>query len=93
MKNSTVEGSTRAEEKLVHLINPMDFIKKSDVAKHWRIRHGSFDRDTSLAIPAMFALALENEGKDVDFILPWGLPHSGDYDLDDLFSWIDSLVQ
>jgi hypothetical protein len=93
MKNSTVEGSTRAEEELVHLINPMDFIKNGDVTKHWRIRHGSFDRDTSLAIPAMFALALENEGKDVDFALPWGLPHSGDYDLDDLFSWIDSLAK
>ena len=63
----------------------------SDVAPHWRIRHGAFDRDTSLAIPVILATLLQNNGYDVDFFLPWGLPHSGDYDLDELFAWIDKL--
>ncbi len=34
-----------------------------------------------------------NQGKKVDFDLPWGIPHSGDYDLDDLFAWIDQIIQ
>lgn len=29
----------------------------------------------------------------VDCCLPWGLPHSGNYDLDALFSWIDGLCR
>lgn len=56
-------------------------IGRADTAKYWRIRHGSFDRDTSLAIPVILATMLENNGCDVDFHLPWGLPHSGDYDI------------
>lgn len=63
----------------------------SMAAPHWRIRHGAFDRDTSLAIPVILALLLQKDGKDVDFFLPWGLPHSGDYDLDELFAWIDGI--
>lgn len=66
-------------------------VSTSVIAPHWRIRHGSFDRDTSLAIPTILALLLENDGRDVDFFLPWGLPHSGDYDLDQLFAWIDQI--
>jgi hypothetical protein len=74
-------------------MNPTRFINDpaADTAKHWRIRHGAFDRDTSLAIPVILATLLQNSGYDVDFRLPWGLPHSGDYDLDELFDWIDSL--
>ena len=64
---------------------------EADVAKHWRIRHGAFDRDTSPAIPVILATLLRNGGYDVDFALPWGLPHSGDYDLTELFAWIDEL--
>ena len=57
------------------------------------MRHGAVDKDTSLAIPAILALKLENLGKNVDFASPWGTPHSGDYDLDELFTWIDSIVK
>lgn len=48
---------------------------------------------TSLAIPTILATSLMNAGKEVDFALPWGLPHSGDYDVAELFSWIDSLCR
>lgn len=82
-----------ADAEVIRIMNPAAFIGsgESDVAPHWRIRHGAFDRDTSLAIPAILTLLLEKAGKDVDFFLPWGLPHSGDYDLDELFAWIDSI--
>jgi len=50
------------------------------------------DKDTSLAIPAILAIKLENLGKKVDFASPWATPHSGDYDLTELFGWIDKVV-
>lgn len=89
-KNSEVNG-LMADSDVVKLLNPTKYIINSDTAKHWRIRHGSFDRDTSLAIPTILALLLENNGFDVDFELPWGVPHSGDYDLESLFMWIDKI--
>lgn len=79
--------------KRVHLMNPMDFIgeNRSDTAPHWFIRHGAKDRDTSFLVPLNLATKLRNHGFDVNFALPWNRPHSGDYNLDDLFGWLDSL--
>jgi hypothetical protein len=34
---------------------------------------------------------LSNTGYKVDFKLPWGVPHRGDYDLDELFAWIEAI--
>ena len=31
---------------------------------------------------------LQEAGLDVDFLLAWNRPHSGDYSLDEVFSWI-----
>ncbi len=76
--------------KRVELMNPMNFIgtDRSDVSRHWFIRHGAKDRDTSFLVPINLATRLRNTGHDVNFALPWNRPHSGDYNLDDLFSWI-----
>lgn len=84
-------GGAIAEDSVIKLLNPVRYVGEADTAKHWRIRHGAYDRDTSLAIPVILAVLLENKGFDVDFFLPWGLPHSGDYDLEELFAWIDSI--
>ncbi len=92
MKHSLAEG-TMADPEKIKLLNPTKYIGIADTAKHWRIRHGAFDRDTAIAIPVILATMLMNNGYDVDFALPWGLPHSGDYDTDEMFSWIDSLCQ
>lgn len=86
--HSEVQGAL-AEEWLVQLLNPTLFIGKADTAPHWRIRHGAFDRDTALAIPVILSLLLKDRGYDTDFAAPWGVPHSGDYDLNELFAWID----
>ncbi|MBQ1736693.1 MAG: alpha/beta hydrolase, partial [Muribaculaceae bacterium] len=77
----------------VALLNPMNFIGDgvTDVAPHWYIRHGARDRDTSFPVPINLALKLQNAGKDVNFLLAWNRPHSGDYALDELFEWIKSL--
>ena len=76
------------------LLNPMNFIgdNETTVAPHWYIRHGARDRDTSFPIPLNLALKLKNTGKDVDYLLAWNRPHSGDYALDELFEWIRNIT-
>ena len=79
----------------MRLLNPMSFIgdRKTTVALHWYIRHGARDRDTAFPIPVNFATKLQNAGKDVDFLLAWNRPHSGDYALDELFEWIKKITK
>ncbi len=42
----------------------------------------------SPAVRAVLATHLQNQGYTVDFALPWDVPHSGDYDLVELFVWM-----
>jgi len=89
VENSTVNG-TLADAAIVKLMNPMPYIgtEGAHTARHWRIRHGTLDSDTALAIPVILAKKLENSGCNVDFTLPWDQRHGGDYDLEELFSWM-----
>ena len=80
-----------ADKAIIKMMNPMNYIESAPT-KYWRIRHGAIDKDTSLAIPAILAIKLKNSGKIVDFAAPWGQGHGGDYDLDELFDWIDTVV-
>ena len=79
----------------VRLMNPMSFIGdgKTTIAPHWYIRHGARDRDTAFPVPLNFATKLQNAGKDVNFLLAWNRPHSGDYALDELFRWIADITK
>ncbi len=93
-EHSAVKGEL-AEEEVIRMMNPMNYIGEKDcnTAKHYRIRHGAADRDTSLAISAILVLKLKSAGVETDFAYPWGIPHSGDYDLKELFEWIDEICQ
>ena len=84
-----------ADSNVIAMLNPMSFIGRTDVqtAPYWRIRHGALDRDTALAIPALLALKLKNNGKAVDFKVAWGYGHDGDYDLPELFAWTDRICK
>ncbi|MGN0205526.1 MAG: subtype B tannase [Coprococcus sp.] len=88
-------GGSMAEKSVVKVMNPMNYIGNQNAmtAKYWRIRHGECDRDTSLAISAILAAKLRNTGCCVDYHAPWDTPHSGDYDLEELFAWIDDICQ
>lgn len=92
---NTANGASMADPALVKLMNPMDYIGSpgTTTSKNWRIRHGTVDSDTANAIPTILATKLSNAGESVDFALPWDRPHSGDYDLDDLFAWIKRTAQ
>lgn len=82
-----------ADEAVVKMMNPLGYIgvEGTTTARHWRIRHGAVDKDTALAVPVILATKLRNQGFDVDFAVPWGRGHGGDYDLDELFAWIDRI--
>ena len=92
--HSTVDAS-RADALQVKMMNPIPYIGQlnTTTSKHWRIRHGTMDKDTGLAIPVILATYLQNKGYDVNLELPWDRPHSGDYDLDELFTWIDGICK
>jgi len=94
LDHSNKKGELASEE-IIRLMNPTRLIsdEESYVSPHWRIRHGAYDRDTSIAIPIILKFMLENKGIDVDFFMPWGVPHRGDYDLDELFAWIDGICK
>ncbi len=87
-QRSTASGATQADAHTVKQMNAMAYIGAANTARYWRIRHGTKDRDTSLAIPVILATTLQNQGYAVDFALPWDVPHSGDYDLAELFAWM-----
>jgi len=91
-EHSSVNGEM-ADAQQIKMMNPMYYIDDEQAvkAKHFRIRHGCVDRDTSLAISNILALKLQNTGIDAEVLHPWGIPHAGDYDLDELFAWIDEI--
>jgi len=93
LENSTADG-TMADESIIRMMNPLNYIgtEGSDTSQYWRIRFGTRDSDTSVAIPAILATELEMNDYDVDFALAWDQPHGGDYDLDELFTWADQVV-
>lgn len=81
----------------VRLINPMSFIgtgEQCSQAKHYRIRVGAMDADTSFMISLSLALKLAKYGcGTVDYALVWDQPHSeADYP-GDVLAWIDSICK
>jgi hypothetical protein len=91
----SLKPGSQADAGIVKLMNPMAYIgvPGATVANQWRIRHGTMDRDTSLAIPVILATRLASSGSHVDLALPWGQGHGGDYDLDELFAWVDKVCR
>ncbi|KYK80198.1 alpha/beta hydrolase [Aggregatibacter actinomycetemcomitans serotype e str. SC936] len=88
-QHSTEKGKM-ADKNIVRLMNAMNYVEQSKT-QYWRIRVGTSDRDAFHAIGAMLAIKLHMADKQVDYETPWGVPHSGDYDLDALFQWVDSI--
>lgn len=94
-RSNSLEQGGMADAYRIRMMNPMDYLADVEACKapHWRIRHGECDRDTSLAISAILALKLRELGCAVDYHSPWNIPHAGDYDLDELFAWIDGICR
>ncbi|MFN3847937.1 MAG: subtype B tannase [Spirosomataceae bacterium] len=88
-------NATIADKQTIKMMNPMNYLgdKQAKTAKNWRVRHGAKDKDTGFAVSIILATTLQNKGFKVDFALPWGVPHSGDYDLEELFVWMDKICK
>ena len=81
--------------KIVTMMNPMNYLGSPSAtnAKYYRIRYGTADSNTSVAIPLILGTRAQNLGYSVDMATPFGVDHAGDYDLQDLFNWMDSIVK
>jgi hypothetical protein len=90
-KNTANHGGISDEIKeRAYIMNAMNFIgtQNTDTAQNWYIRHGTIDRDTAFTISINLYTKLLNNGYDVNYKLAWEQPHSGDYNLDELFAWV-----
>ena len=81
--------------KIVTMMNPMNYLGSPAAtnARYYRIRYGTADSNTSIAIPLIVGTRAQNLGYNVDMATPFGVDHSGDYDLDELFNWMDNIVK
>ena len=81
--------------KIVTMMNPMNYLGSPSAtnAKYYRIRYGTADSNTSIAIPLIVGTRAQNLGYSVDMATPFAVDHAGDYDLQDLFNWMDSIVK
>ena len=81
--------------KIVTMMNPMNYLGSPSAtnAKYYRIRYGTADSNTSVAIPLIVGTRAQNLGYSVDMATPFGVDHAGDYDLQDLFNWMDYIVK
>lgn len=81
--------------KIVTMMNPMNYLGSPAAtnAQFYRIRYGTADSNTSIAIPLIVGTRAQNLGYKVDMATPFDVDHSGDYDLDELFNWIDNIVK
>ena len=80
----------------VFLVNPLNFIgtdEQSVQAKHYRVRVGASDADTSFSVAMTLAVKLSNAGLPVDYALVWDQPHSeADYP-GEVLEWIDRITK
>ncbi|MCG7210549.1 subtype B tannase [Streptomyces arenae] len=75
----------------LNLMNPMYHLveKVNDRrSKHWWIRLGTNDSDTSHVISANLAARLDNLGDDVDHLYYWDQGHGANTDPGDFITWI-----
>ena len=81
--------------KIVTIMNPMNYLGSPAAtnAQFYRIRYGTADSNTSIAIPLIVGTRAQNLGYQVDMATPFDVDHSGDYDLDELFNWMDNIVK
>ena len=81
--------------KVVTMMNPMNYLGSPAAtnAQFYRIRYGTADSNTSVAIPLIVGTRAQNLGYKVDMATPFDVNHSGDYDLGELFNWMDNIVK
>ena len=93
---NTKSGATMAGSSIIKLMNPMAYIGKTSsatLAKHFWIRYGETDSNTSVAVPLLLSQKLKNAGADVNFHVQWNTGHAGDYEMTSMFNWVDKIAK
>ena len=75
-------------------MNPMPFLLEGNRAraKHWWLRVGTRDTDTSLSVLANLAAVAAARGDDVDAAMYWDAGHGANEDADAFIAWIDRIA-
>ena len=92
---ATEEGQELTKQ--LDMSSPIPYLRSNengDSAPYWYVRHGMRDRDTSFALQTVLYYSLKNDDsiKDIDFLLPWLEPHSGDYDVQRAYTWLADVL-
>ncbi|MFJ4620339.1 subtype B tannase [Streptomyces sp. NPDC088812] len=94
LKNDTTGLTTKRLDsdipELLRLMNPMYYVEQRNRSrsKHWWIRLGTSDSDTSLTVSANLAAALDNIGDDVNHEYYWDQGHATNTDPGDFITWV-----
>ncbi|MFJ2957583.1 subtype B tannase [Streptomyces sp. NPDC087270] len=75
---------------VLDLMNPMYHIERHNPgrSRHWWIRVGTNDSDTSPTVSANLAAALDNLGDDVNHLYYWDQGHATNIDPGDFIAWV-----
>ena len=84
--------------KQIKMTCPFDYLTKDtnvDTAPNFYVRWGMKDRDSSFALETVFYHELLNckAVKNLNFEFAWLFPHAGNYDAEEAFEWIDSILK
>lgn len=76
------------------LMNPMYFLGRGHAgrSKHWFIRVGTSDTDTSLSVVGNLAATAQALGDDVDAAMYWDAGHGTNNDADAFMAWIATIT-
>lgn len=88
----------RALALAIKMTSPMEYLsdeKNEGVAPNWYVRWGMRDRDSSFAVETVLYYGLLNckSVKNLDFEFAWLEGHAGDYDIPEMFAWLDTITK
>jgi hypothetical protein len=97
LRHATGDANARLDSDLpdkIELMNPMYFLGRDNPgrARHWWIRVGTKDSDTSLTVVGNLAAKLENLGADVNAAMYWDAGHGSNEDAGDFIAWIRGIT-
>lgn len=80
----------------IAMMNPMTFLTQDSPnagrARHWWLRVGTSDTDTSLTIVGNLAASTKNLGDDVNALMYWDAGHGANEDAADFIAWIGTIT-
>ncbi len=80
----------------IHMMNPMYFVGKQNPnaarVRHWFLRTGSLDTDTSLTVLGNLVASVQNLGDDVNAWMYWDGGHAVNEDAPSFIKWVGSVT-